>query len=149
MATTNLSFIAQIDAWVSETTDRMLAVRNQAADDVIEKMRQYTPVDFGFLAGTIQGSLNAPTPIDPKATNEANAHIPANASAGQVSLVIAGAALDDTIYGCFTMAYAQYVEYGTSKMAPRAMVRRAAAEWPQIVNEAAGRAKARAGQAGR
>lgn len=145
MATTNLNFAAQIDAWVQETEARMKAVRDTAAEDVIDKMREYTPVDFGFLAGTIQASVDAPTPIDPSKTNAANAHIAADASAGQISLVIANAPLASTVFGCFTMAYAGYVEYGTSKMAPRAMVRRAAAEWPQIVNSAVTRAKARAG----
>jgi len=145
MAITGLGFGAQIDDWVKATTQRMKAVRDTAAEDVIDKMREYTPVDKGFLAGTIQASLNQPTPINPSATNEAGATMNPAASAGQISLVIAGATLEDTIYGCFTMSYGPYVEYGTSKMQPRAMVRRAAMEWPQIVNAAVSRAKARAG----
>lgn len=145
MAIQSLNFAASVDSWVKETQERMLAVRNQAAEDVIDRMREYTPIQYGFLAGTIQASVDAPTPVDPTKTNEANAHIPADASAGQVSLVIANAPLASTVYGCFTMAYAGFVEYGTSKMTPRAMVRRAAAEWPQIVNSAVSRAKARAG----
>ena len=145
MAINNLNFAAQIDDWCRETTARMKAVRDTAAEDVIDKMREYTPVDYGFLAGTIQASVDAPTPIDPSKTNEDNAHIAPTASAGQVSLVIANAPLESTIYGCFTMSYAPFVNYGTSKMQPRAMVQRAAAEWPQIVNSALTRAKARAG----
>ena len=145
MAVTNLSFSAQIDAWVRETEARMKAVRDTAAEDVIDKMREYTPVNYGFLAGTIQASVDAPTPIDPAKTNEAHTHIAADASAGQISLVIANAPLGSTIYGCFTMSYAIYVNYGTSKMTPRAMVQRAAMEWPQIVSSAVTRAKARAG----
>lgn len=144
MAVNNLNFAAQIDSWVRETEARMKAVRDTAAEEVIDRMRAYTPVDYGFLAGTIQASTGAPVPIDPSATNESKKHIPANASAGQISLVIANAPLDSVVYGTFTMAYAIYVNYGTSKMAPRAMVQRAAAEWPQIVNEAVAKAKARA-----
>lgn len=150
MAINNLEFGAQVSDWVKQTEARLLAVRNQAADEVADRMRAYTPVDLGFLAGTIQGSLNAPTPINPRLTNEANAHIPADASAGQVSLVIANARFEDVIYVCFVMAYAGYVEYGTSRMAPRAMVRRAAAEWPAIVARVSVEAQARAsGRAGR
>lgn len=145
MATTNLNFAAQIDDWCRETTNRMKAVRDTAAEAVIDKMREYTPVDYGFLAGTIQASVDAPTPIDPSKTNEAHANIAPNASAGQVSLVIANAPLESTIYGCFTMSYAPFVNYGTSRMTPRAMVERAATEWPAIVNSAVNRAKARAG----
>jgi len=147
VAVNNLSFAAQIDSWVRETESRMKAVRDTAAEDVIDKMREYTPVDYGFLAGTIQASVDAPVPIDPSKTNAANAHIAADASAGQISLVIANAPLSSTVYGTFTMAYAVYVNYGTSKMAPRAMVQRAAAEWPQIVHSAVTRAKTRAGAA--
>lgn len=147
MAVSNLSFSSQIDDWVRETEARMKAVRDIAAEEVIDRMRTYTPVDYGFLAGTIQASTDAPEPIDPNKTNAAHAHIAADASAGQISLVIANAPLSSTIYGTFTMSYALYVNYGTSKMAPRAMVQRAATEWPQIVSSAVSRAKARAGTA--
>lgn len=149
MAVTGLNFAAQVDAWTRETEGRLLAVRNQSADDVGELLRSYTPVDFGFLAGTIQASTDQPTPIDPSKTNAEKASIPANASAGDVALVIAGASLRNTIYICFTMAYAPFVEYGTSRMAPRAMVRRAAAQWERIVTQTVERAKARASRAGR
>lgn len=145
MAVSNLSFSATIDDWCKrQVPESIKAVRDDAAEIVIDKMREYTPVEYGFLAGTIQAAVDAPVPIDPSATNEANAHIPANASKGEVALVIANAPLDSTIYGTFTMAYAAYVNYGTSKMAPRAMVQRAAIEWPQIVASVVARAKAKA-----
>lgn len=145
MATTGLSFSAQIDAWVRQTEARMKAVRDQSAEDVIELMRRYTPVQYGFLAGTIQATVNRPSTLN-RAAPEDGAAIAPNASAGEVSLVIANARLSDTIYGCFTMNYAAFVEYGTSKMAPRAMVQRAAMQWPQIVNRNVSAAKARAGR---
>lgn len=144
MATTGLSFGAQIDDWVRETEARMKAVRDQSAEDVIELMRQYTPVDKGFLAGTIQATVNRPAQL--VADAPANSTIPANASAGEVSLVIANATLDQTIYGCFTMKYASYVNDGTSKMAPRAMVERAAMQWPAIVRRNSAALRARAGR---
>jgi hypothetical protein len=149
MAVNNLNFGSQVDAWCHEAEARMVAVRNTATEDVTDLMREYTPIDLGFLAGTIQGSLNAPTPIDPSATNAKNAHIAKDASAGEISLTITSAKLTDTIYVCFTIGYAGFVEYGTSKMEPRAMVRRAAAQWPRLVESAVTRAKARVAQAGR
>jgi hypothetical protein len=143
MPTSKLNFSATIDDWcLRQVPDAIKAVRDQAAEEVIDRMREYTPVDFGFLAGTIQATVDAPVPIDPSATNEANAHISADASKGEVALVIAGAPLGSTIYGTFTMAYAGFVNYGTSKMAPRAMLQRAALEWPQIVDSVVSRAKA-------
>lgn len=145
MAVSSLGFTATISDWCKrQAPEAIKAVRDIAAEEVIDRMRAYTPVDYGFLAGTIQASTGAPVPIDPSATNESKKHIPANASTGEVSLVIANAPLDSVVYGTFTMAYAIYVNYGTSKMAPRAMVQRAAAEWPQIVNGAVAKAKARA-----
>lgn len=149
MAVNNLNFGSQVDAWCHEAEARMIAVRNTATEDASDLMREYTPIDHGYLAGTIQGSLNAPTSIDKTATNAKNAQIAKDASAGDISLVIASASLTDTIYVCFTMAYAGFVEYGTSKMEPRAMVRRAAAQWPRLVESAVTRAKARVAQAGR
>lgn len=140
MAVQTQNFAAAIGKFAQETEDKITAVFRDASEEVIELMRSYTPVDFGFLAGTIQASLSAPVPINPSATG-GNMSISPDASVGQVSLVVNDAKLGDTIYGSFTMAYAGYVEYGTSKMAPRGMVRRAAAQWQTIVNQSIGKAR--------
>lgn len=147
MAITTVSFGDQIAQFSDKVEGLFLATRNEAAEDIGDKLREYTPVDHGFLRNTIQTSLNAPTPIDPDKMNKEKA--PYAGPVGETSLVIANAGIDDVIYHCFTMGYAPFVEYGTSKMAPRAMVRRTAVEWPQVVSAAAARVRARDGQAGR
>lgn len=147
MAITTVSFGDQVAQFSEKAKDLFLAARNEAAEDIGDKLREYTPVDHGFLRGTIQTSINEPTPIDPDKMNAGKATY--SGTVGETSLVIANAGIDDVIYHCFTMGYAPFVEYGTSKMAPRAMVRRTVAEWPQVVSAAAARVRARAGQAGR
>lgn len=142
MATDNSKFGAQVAAWCNEVPGALLAIRNASAEDVADLMRAYTPIQFGFLAGTIQAALNSPVPIDPSATNESKAKVAPNASAGEVSLVILNSSLDDKIFVTFTMAYAAYVNFGTSKMAPRQMVGRAAIQWQRIVEVNANLAKA-------
>jgi hypothetical protein len=134
VASTNLDFAAAIGEFAKETEAKILAVFQGSADDVIDLMRAYTPIQFGYLAGTIQAALNNPVPIDPTAAGNPKAPISPNASAGDIALVITDAKLGDVIYGCFTMSYGPYVEFGTSKMAPRGMVRRAAMQWQQIVD---------------
>lgn len=141
MAIQTQNFAAAIGDFANETEDKILAVFRDASDEVIDRMRGYTPVVTGFLAGTIQGSLNEPVPINPNAKG-GKASMSPDASAGQVSLVVADAQLGDTIYGCFTMAYAEFVEYGTTRMAPRGMVRRAASQWQVIVNQSIAKVRA-------
>ena len=126
-------FGAQVAAWANKVPGAILAIRNSSAEDVADLMRAYTPIKYGFLAGTIQAAINAPVPIDPTATNNSKANVAPNASAGEVWLVILSSGIDDKIFVTFTMAYAAYVNFGTSKMAPRQMVGRSAIQWQRIV----------------
>lgn len=140
MAVQGLSFEAQVDAWCRETEQRLLAVRNEAAQRVVSTMQMNVPVDTGFLRASLQGALNQPANV----TDRPNPGGNFTYDGGQISLVIASARLDDVIYATYGANYAQHVEYGTSKMAPRAFVRQAAAQWPQIVDEVAREAQSRA-----
>lgn len=139
MAVQNLSFEAQINEWCERTEDRLIEVFRESAQRVTNKMAELTPVDTGFLRSSIQAGLNAPANTASK-PNPGGSH---TYDGGEVSLVINNARLSDVIYCTFGANYAIFVEYGTSKMAPRAFVRQAAAQWPQIVNQVAQEAQAR------
>lgn len=139
MAVQGLSFEAQVDQWCRETEQRMLAVRNEAAQRVISVMQQNVPVDTGFLRASLQAGLNAPA----NTASQPNPGGSFSYDGSQVSLVIANASLNDVVYATYGANYAIFVEYGTSKMAPRAFVRQAAAQWPQIVDEVAREAQSR------
>lgn len=125
----NLSFGAQIDEWVRETEQRMEAVFRESARRTISTALSYTPVDTGFLRASVRVSTEAMPQVDPKATGGAPS------AGGDYVLEIAGAQLGQTIYAGWTAAYGPFVEFGTSKMAPRAFVARAAMQWNATVQQ--------------
>lgn len=142
MATTNLSFEAQVDAWTRQTKERMEAVFKESAQRVVSLAVSYTPVDSGFLRASVQGSLSAMPQINPMAKRGSGLA----GRIGDITLTIVGAQLGQTIYVGYTAAYAAHVEYGTSRMAPRRFVGRAAAQWQSIVRSVAGELQSRASQ---
>lgn len=131
------NFAAQVSDWVAATKERTEAVFKQSSMEVISEMIRLTPVDTGFLRASITVSLNGPAPMNrPKG---------AGGSAPSYAMTIAGADLGSTIYATYGANYAAFVEYGTSKMQARAMVRLSAQQWPAIVSRVAARAKSSAG----
>jgi len=172
MAVYNQSFAAQIDGWVKQTDARITAVFRQSAHDVINKAQENAPHDTGFLKASLVVALNSPVPpaIRVKPEGEGQAY-----QAPNISAVIAAAKMGDTISAGWTAAHALPQEYGSrphkirprKKLAlhwrvngkgffakevdhpgnpPTAFVRRAVAEWPQIVNAVVARAKSLAGR---
>lgn len=144
MATNNLSFSAQVNEWVKQTEQRTDAVFRESTQRVVSKAQQSVPVDTGFLRASVRASLKAMPPIDTTATRVAGKTF--GYDPGQITLTIAQAKAGvDVIYVGWTANYAAFVEYGTSRMAPRAYVQRAAMLWPSIVNQVAQEARARSG----
>lgn len=135
-----LSFADQIDEWVRQTEQRMTAVFRESARRTISTALSYTPVDTGFLRASVRVSLQSMPPVDPEATGPGTA-----APGGDYVMAIAGAEIGQTIYAGWTAAYGPFVEFGTSKMAPRAFVGRAAAQWPATVRQVTQELKSRAG----
>ena len=131
-------FAATVDAWTRETEDRIERVFKTAAQYVIEDVAMRTPVDTGTLRASWTVTLDAPLPL--------RDDIRPNSIPQDYKLAIAGAGIGTTIYASFVAGYAIHVEYGTSRMAPRAMVRGAAQMWQAHVDNAVTAAKATAGQ---
>ena len=119
------SFTAQVADWVLETEQRLEAVFKSSAQDVFETMLTPVakggnlPVDTGFLRNSFVSGLNGATALTPP---------------DDVAFVIAGASLDDVIFGGFHAKYARHVEYGTQGRAGRRYVGLAAAQWQTIVD---------------
>lgn len=136
MAVSNLSFAAQIDGLVMKTERNMTAVFRESAKRVIQQAQENVPVDTGFLRSSLQVALNSPVPpaVRPQA---------APGPGPNISAVIAGASLGDTITAGYTANYALFVEYGTSRMAPRRFVGRAVANWQGIVSRVVAEVNAR------
>lgn len=141
------SFSATVDAWVAQTQARMVAVRNDATQEVIAAMQLpgpsvanpgggaggHMPIDTGFLRASLVVNLDDAFPPlrdnpDPKGSFTWDAQ--------DVVLTISGAPLGTPILAVYSAAYAKKVEerYG--------FVRLAAQRWPQIVEDSVSRAKA-------
>lgn len=146
MAATNLNFSAAVDSWVKETNQRMEAVFKQSTQEISSIAVQnlsggVVNVQTGFLRASERASTESMPSIDPKAYPEPNGHYPFDE--GQISLVINSAELGQTIFLGWTAAYSGFIEWGTSKMAPRGFVRLAAAQWQTVVSRVTAEAKAR------
>lgn len=138
-----LPFSAQVDAWVRQTQERMEAVFKTSASEVIEAMQTPVggggnmPVDTGFLRASLVVSIN--TDLPPASRKNPGGQ---GFAVPPVDMVIAGVALGDTIVAGYTANYAGHVNYGTSRMAPRQFVERAAQQWPTIVGSVTARLRA-------
>lgn len=89
--------------------------------DLAKAVQMETPVITGFLRGSWSASIGRP---DTSPANGRN-----NAS---VALVLAGVKAGDVVYHTNNAKYGRYVEFGTSRMSPRAFVRRTVAKAAQI-----------------
>ncbi len=151
MATTNLEFGAQVDAWIRESKARITAVFHEATQRTVSLAQLPVakggrmPVDTGFLRYGIRASLSAMPPVIPTSHGVHGAHY--EYAPGEISLVINQAKLGQTIYIGYTASYAAYVEYGTSKRPARGFVGNAALQWQATVNQVVENLKARAGVA--
>jgi len=145
------SFSGAVGAWVSASKQRVLAVRNEAAQRIVEEMQTpgpsvanpgggqggRLPIQTGFLRASllaINGTALPSVRLNP------NPDARYTYDEGQVGLVIADAAISDTLSFIYTANYSKYMEE------KYAFVRLAAQNWGNIVATVAREAQARAGQ---
>jgi hypothetical protein len=141
------NFAASVGAWAAKSRARILAVRNESAQRVVEVMQ--TPiaqggnlrVDTGFLRASLVAinGTGLPTQVS-HGGGERYTY-----DAGQVGLVILDADVSDTLTFVYTANYAKPREYGSRGQPGDAFVRLAAQQWGRIVAEVVTEAKARAG----
>jgi hypothetical protein len=143
------SFAASVSRWVSETEQRIEAVRKQATQEVFEEARRprgeggKMRVDTGFLRNTAVASLSAMPPIDKNARPVPGQSYKDNSSA--IALIIAQSKPGDTVYLGFVAAYSAERELGARGQPPDAFARSAAEQWQSIVRRVSQRAQQRAG----
>lgn len=140
------SFSATVKGWASERKERMVAVRRESAQRTIEIMQTPVakggnmPVKSGFLRASLKATIglsNFATIANPNATGS-YAYDPA-----QISLVIAGADVNDPITAVYTAVYANVANYGGPNREARMFVDLAAQRWPGIVSQVAAEAETR------
>jgi hypothetical protein len=146
------TFMATIDDWVKQTSERQLGVFREATKKVVRQAQTgipHIPVDTGFARASIRASLSSMPLIDPSmAAPHVKGREPRSGEIypyddSDVVLTIASANLEETIYIGWTANYVVFLEYGHSQQAPSGFVRLAAEQWPQIVSDTVNELKAR------
>lgn len=140
-------FASGVTAWVRETKERMAAVRREAAQRTVEIMQ--TPVakggrlrvDTGFLRASLVGMIGQGS-FSPRDKPDGAGSF--SYDAGQINLVIAGAAPSDAITVGYTATYARPREYGARGQPGDAFVRLASQQWGRVVQEVSAEAQTRA-----
>jgi hypothetical protein len=138
VAASNVSFAAQIDAWTKRTKARQVAVFRISTQELMTRIVMTAPVDTGFMRAGFVVQVNAPLPPLAREKPAGAAAFPAP----NLTLAITNAKIGDYITGGFVATYAAHVHFGAQGRAPRPWVSIAAAQWPQIVQNAVTQAKA-------
>lgn len=132
-----VGFAADVGAWAGKSEQRMTAVFRQAAQQVAETVKTtrdrggHMRVKTGYLRASLMASTSQMPSINSMAKPADDAADNSYAEDANVTLVIAGADIGQTIYLGFTASYARPREYEDG------FVRLTAQQWPQIVEEAA------------
>lgn len=122
MAGVQQDFVAVIDGWVNRTIDDLAGVVREAIEEMAGIAIDLTPVRTGVLAGSYNG--------EGVGKEASKARI-----AAQLASLEPGAVF--SFYN--NTEYMEYIELGTDKIRPFAMMQQAAAAWPQCVDRAVAR----------
>ncbi len=120
-------FRADVSRWARAGEASLQALARQTCLEMAERVVVATPVDTGFLRGSWQPALGAPSD-DPGQEDAAGA-----AALSKISLTVAGLTLGSTFYMTNGASYAKHVEYGTERMAGRHFVAGTVAQWRAVV----------------
>lgn len=135
-------FAATVDAWATESADRMERIWKASAQELGSTANNGVPIDLGFARASFRASTDAMPLIDKSATNKSGGAV--SFDFGEISATIASATLGGTIFMGWSAAYILPLEYGHSQQAPQGFARLAAAQWPSIVSGVVADAKSRA-----
>lgn len=132
------TFVGQVNAWVRKSENRMRAVVKESAQRVFNEAQRAgpsvanpsggeggkMPIDTGFLRASFSASFSGMPTGPGHGGNATYRYDDAN-----VTMVLAGMQLGQTIYAGWTAQYAPIMElrYG--------FARSAAQQWPQIVSD--------------
>lgn len=132
-------FSVDMNKFIKKAGDRADKFMLEFVQDLAEEVIMNTPVDTGFLRSSWTGKIGSP---DLSTTGEEAGASGATASAlNNITASLLGIEGGDVYYINNNATYAAYVEFGTSKMAPRAMVRRAVNKAPALAKNALNRVK--------
>lgn len=127
-------FAAQVAAFAEGSRSQAERYVREVTAEVARRVVDATPVDTGELAGNWEVSQSGAAPQSRRAPDPSKGATKARVTAEAATLTLGRSAfvVNDTSYGPF-------VEYGTSRIPPRAFVRRTAADLPAIAAQVAAR----------
>lgn len=135
---TGRTFRIDLQKWANATQEKLDALVRQTCQEVAYNVVRDTPVDTGFLRGSWQPSIGKPEGAVGK-TDPSGA-----IAAAEVSLVAAQMKAGERFFMINNAKYARFVEYGTSKMAPRYFVTDNVKRFSAIVRKYARQLKVKA-----
>ena len=135
------TFEAEVAEWARKVQGAELLIFQESVQELVSQLTALVPVDTGFLRSSLRASTTA-MPVMSLENPGAGAF---NLDAGEISLVIAGADIGDTIYLGYTANYGAYIHYGANGRTGRPWVAMVAQRWASIVSAKAAEVKARLG----
>lgn len=145
------NFAASVADWCREVEGAIEAIFREAVQELVaEADRLLTGLVYetppspnyrrtGFLRSSVMASKSSmPLANRPQGAPDAD-------YMAEITVVIAGTDLGETIYVGYTANYAGFVHYGTSRMAGRPWVQMVAQRWPEIVKAKEAELKSRLG----
>lgn len=134
------SFSATVGEWAALVPHALEVVFRESVQELVSQLNALVPVDTGFLRASLRASTTA-MPV----LSLSNPESSYTADAGEITLVIAGSDLGDTIYLGYTANYGAFVHYGANGRPGRPWVDMVAQRWATIVAAKASEVKARLG----
>lgn len=133
------TFAATVGDWARTVEGAIEVVFKESAQELVLQLNALVPVDTGFLRASLRASTTA-MPV--MALENPGAF---NIDAGEITLVIAGADIGDTIYLGYTANYGAFVHYGANGRPGRPWVDMVAQRWQSIVADKSAEVKSRLG----
>lgn len=115
---------------IRQTKRRVETVVNEFTQDMAETVVSRTPVDTGFLRGSWFVSIGQRNEAFQGSEDKSGTQ-----TVARMSIDIARARIGAVIYVLNGAAYAEHVEFGTQRMAPRAFVRSTVSDAPRILQD--------------
>lgn len=133
------NFAASVGRWAEEVEGAIEAIFRESVQELVAEVdRLLTQLVYesppspnyrrtGFLRSSVRASKSSiPLANRPQGAPEA-------AYMAEITVVLAGAEVGETIYVGYTANYAAFVHFGSSSTVGRPWVQMAAQRWPQIV----------------
>lgn len=132
-------FKAKLGAWGNATAAKLDGLARQSSQEMAYRVVLDTPVDTGFLRSSWQPALGTPKPSQGKEFGLAGSGSQAASALAfaSIGVTISDMKAGDRFHFTNGANYANFIEFGTTRMAGRFMVTDNAKRWNQIVSKVA------------